>query len=90
MLNQKISFIIVLVGMLLGGGVVANGYLRAVLERDCKRAGLKCILPPRSMCTDNAAMIASEGFIQYQKRNFADLSLNASARVGLDDANITK
>ena len=73
-----------------GGGVVANGYLRAVLERDCKRAGLKCILPPRNMCTDNAAMIASEGFIQYQKRNFADLSLNASARVGLDDANITK
>lgn len=67
-----------------GGGVVANGYLREVLKAECDKAGLKLVLPPKNMCTDNAAMIASEGYIQYKKRNFADLDLNASAKVPLE------
>ena len=66
-----------------GGGVVANGYLRDKLSSECLKQGIKVVLPPRSLCTDNAAMIASEGYIQYLKRNFALLDLNASARVGL-------
>ena len=66
-----------------GGGVIANGYLRATLERECRRAGIKLVLPPKNLCTDNAAMIASEGYIQYMKSNFAGLDLNASARVAL-------
>lgn len=66
-----------------GGGVVANGYLRERLTEECLKRGVKVVLPPKSLCTDNAAMIASEGYIQYLKRNFASLDLNASARVGL-------
>lgn len=38
-----------------GGGVAANGALRARLER----LGVELDIPPRSLCTDNAAMIAS-------------------------------
>ena len=66
-----------------GGGVIANGYLRETLENACKKAGIKAVIPPKIFCTDNAAMIAAEGYIQYKRKNFAPLSLNASARVDL-------
>ncbi len=66
-----------------GGGVVANGYLRNKLSEECLKEGIKVVLPPKNLCTDNAAMIASEGYVQYLKGNFASLDLNASARVGL-------
>ena len=67
-----------------GGGVVANGYLRDRMQFKCSKKGIKLVLPPKNLCTDNAAMIAAEGYIQYLKGNFADLTLNASARVKLD------
>ena len=66
-----------------GGGVVANGYLRDKMTAKCARKGIKLVLPPKSLCTDNAAMIAAEGYIQYLKGNFAGLELNASARITL-------
>ena len=45
--------------------------------------GLKVVLPEKRYCTDNACMIASEGYLQYLQGNFADLTLNASAVVPL-------
>lgn len=66
-----------------GGGVVANGYLREKLTSACERAGLKLVLPEKKRCTDNAAMIACEGLIQYRAGNFAPLSLNASPSIPL-------
>lgn len=66
-----------------GGGVVANGYLRVRLQSACGEAGLKLILPEKRYCTDNAAMIAAEGLVQYRLRHFAPLSLNAAAHIPL-------
>lgn len=66
-----------------GGGVVANGYLRENFARACSRRGISLILPPKGLCTDNAAMIGAEGYIQYLYGNFAGLDLNASASVKL-------
>lgn len=66
-----------------GGGVVANGYLREKLEKACKTRKIKLYLPPKPLCTDNAAMIGAEGYIQYTKCNFAGLDLNAQASVEL-------
>lgn len=66
-----------------GGGVIANGYLRALLERECASAGIRLVLPEKKYCTDNAAMIAAEGLVQYRARNFADLSVNACAHIPL-------
>lgn len=69
----------------IGGGVAANGYLRFILTERAQKEGIKLYLPPKILCTDNAAMIGAEAFIQYKKRNFADLTLNAKASVGLNE-----
>ncbi len=65
------------------GGVGANGYLRENLKSSADKFGIKTVLPEKRYCTDNGCMIASEGYIQYLKGNFADLTLNASATVAL-------
>ena len=65
------------------GGVGANGYLREELKNAVKGKDIKLVIPEKRYCTDNGAMIAAEGFIQYNKRNFADLTLNAKAVVPL-------
>lgn len=66
-----------------GGGVIANGYLRARLSEECKKAGIKLVLPAVKFCTDNAAMIASEGLNKYMAGDFAPLSVNATAHIPL-------
>ncbi len=66
-----------------GGGVAANGYLREKLQYMCAKSGLKAVLPQKKYCTDNAAMIAAEGYLQYLQGNFSPLSLNAAAQVPL-------
>ena len=66
-----------------GGGVIANGYLREQLTIACKKANLRLILPPKKHCTDNAAMIAAEGLLQYRAGNFSPLTLNAEASIPL-------
>jgi N6-L-threonylcarbamoyladenine synthase len=42
----------------LAGGVAANSGLRAAMEALCARRGWRLSLPPMTLCTDNAAMIA--------------------------------
>ena len=66
-----------------GGGVAANTYLRTSLKSACDKKGLTLILPEKRYCTDNAAMIASEGLVQYKLGNFADMSLTAKASIPL-------
>ena len=66
-----------------GGGVVANGYLREKLKAACDQAGLRLILPEKRHCTDNAAMIAAEGLLQYRAGNFSPLTLNAEESIPL-------
>jgi N6-L-threonylcarbamoyladenine synthase len=62
--------------VLLAGGVAANRGLRERLQQRCEAEGIALVIPPLSLCTDNAAMIAAAGYIQYQKGQFADLDLN--------------
>ena len=66
-----------------GGGVAANGYLRESLASACNEAGLRLILPIKKHCTDNAAMIAAEGLVQYRLGRFSPLSINAEASIPL-------
>jgi N6-L-threonylcarbamoyladenine synthase len=43
----------------LGGGVAANSALRGAFVDSERGTGLQVFLPPRAMCTDNAAMVAA-------------------------------
>lgn len=61
------------------GGVAANSHLRKRLTEVAKKLNRKIFIPPVSLCGDNAAMIAASGYYEYEKGNFADSSLNASA-----------
>lgn len=65
--------------LVLAGGVAANSHLRAHLEGMCHANGVRLCMPERALCGDNGAMIAAAGYFQFQKGNFADTSLNASA-----------
>jgi N6-L-threonylcarbamoyladenine synthase len=66
-----------------GGGVAANTYLRERLSAACARAGKNLVLPEKRHCTDNAAMIAAEGLVQFKLGHFAGLDLNAKASIPL-------
>lgn len=46
-------------GLVLGGGVAANSLLRTDFATMCSDLDVRCSLPSRAMCTDNAAMIGS-------------------------------
>jgi tRNA A37 threonylcarbamoyltransferase TsaD len=39
------------------GGVAANSGLRQAMAEACASAGIELFVPPRTLCTDNAAMI---------------------------------
>ena len=65
--------------IVLAGGVAANSHLRATLEDFAKKQRLNLYVPPRSLCGDNAAMIAAQGYFEYLAGVRADTSLNAKA-----------
>ncbi len=53
------------------GGVAANTRLRGKLKEQASALGLDLTLPPGSLCTDNAAMIAAAGLPKLKRREFA-------------------
>ncbi len=52
--------------IVLGGGVSANEQLRKSLKTACHTNGLKLFVPQPVLCTDNGAMIAMAGYLQYR------------------------
>ena len=69
--------------VLLAGGVAANKGLRAALTAAFSEVpDVELIIPPLSLCGDNAAMIAAAGSILFEKGQRAGLALNANP--GLD------
>ncbi len=64
----------------IAGGVSANSGLRTALKDYGAKNNWKTFIPPFEYCTDNAAMIAITAFYKYLVKDFADLSVSASAR----------
>lgn len=71
--------------ILVAGGVSANSKVRSEMEKAASTRGVPLIIPPLSLCTDNAAMIAASGTIGFLKGMRADLSLNGKANLAIED-----
>lgn len=56
----------------LSGGVAANSRLIYRLEEACEKKGIKFYYPPIEFCTDNAAMIAMTGYLDYKAGERSD------------------
>jgi len=67
----------------LGGGVAANSLLRERILDMATAEGLRCFLPSRSMCTDNAAMVASAGWWRYKADGPTSMEIGAQPNLRL-------
>jgi len=64
-------------GLCLAGGVAANSSLRERILDACIADGLRAFLPSRSLCTDNAAMVAAAGHWRLESDGATPLECGA-------------
>ncbi|MEG2499586.1 MAG: tRNA (adenosine(37)-N6)-threonylcarbamoyltransferase complex transferase subunit TsaD [Oscillospiraceae bacterium] len=68
----------------IAGGVAANTVLREILEQGAKKLNAKLYLPQIALCGDNAAIIASQGFYEYEAGHRADYAQNGYPTLPID------
>ena len=62
------------------GGVCANSKIRKTIKQKAKILRIDVFMPDLEFCTDNAAMVAAQGYFEFKNKNFeTDYSLNAIA-----------
>lgn len=64
--------------VIVAGGVAANKGLRSELEAKFANTDIPLLIPPLKLCTDNAAMIAAAGTIDFLHGKRSGLDLNAN------------
>ena len=69
--------------LVLTGGVAANTALRQALQAECGERGWELFIPSRTLCTDNAAMIAAAGHDRLEAGERAPLTMNADPSMPL-------
>ena len=70
--------------MLVGGGVIANTYIRERLSTLAKENGIPIYLPSKDLSTDNAVMIALAGYFAVTRakgKTPADIAANGNWKV---------
>ncbi|MHB1711573.1 MAG: tRNA (adenosine(37)-N6)-threonylcarbamoyltransferase complex transferase subunit TsaD [Acidimicrobiales bacterium] len=67
----------------LAGGVAANSLLRRRVREMCGEEGIGAFLPSRSLCTDNAAMVAAAGWWRLANIGASPLTLGADPNLSL-------
>jgi len=65
----------------IAGGVSANSEIRKRLELAQKHCSWSTYIPKFKYTTDNAAMIAITGYLKFLKKEYADVSVSAKARL---------
>ncbi len=63
--------------LVLGGGVAANTRLRELAAERGRAAGISVFIPPKALCTDNAAMVAARGAELLEKGVWDGFDLDA-------------
>ncbi|WP_414045715.1 tRNA (adenosine(37)-N6)-threonylcarbamoyltransferase complex transferase subunit TsaD [Macrococcus equi] len=69
--------------LLICGGVAANKGLREKMTTLCAEKGIKLMIPPFELCTDNAAMIGAAAYYQYLNQQFTGMDLNGRSNIAL-------
>ena len=71
--------------VVLAGGVSANSVLRQEMDVLCRKKNVKLFYPDLHLCGDNAAMVGSQAYYEYQQGHIADMTLNALATCDIDN-----
>lgn len=71
--------------VVLAGGVSRNSYIRSEFDKLAERQNVKIYYPEPILCTDNAAMIAAQGYYDYMAGKRVDLHLNAVPNLKLGE-----
>ncbi|MBA7592494.1 tRNA N6-adenosine threonylcarbamoyltransferase [subsurface metagenome] len=69
--------------IILAGGVAANSSLRSEIREKANLFNIKVFYPSISLCTDNAAMVASAGYYKFKENKKSFLDLDAVSRLPL-------
>lgn len=69
--------------IVVAGGVAANQRLRDCMQAAAGERGLSVYFPPKSLCTDNAAMVAAAGHFQAALEGPDDLSMEVDSTLQL-------
>ena len=68
----------------LAGGVAANKELRDNVQKGAAALCIPVYLPAVKWCGDNAAMIAAQGYYEYESGNIGDVTLNGMPTLNID------
>ena len=71
--------------IVLAGGVAANSGIRETVSALCTERQLELYMPTKELCTDNAAMVAAQGYFEFKAGSIAGMDLNAYATMPVDD-----
>jgi len=69
--------------LIVAGGVAANSGLRAALVEATREKGVDLMIPDFKYCTDNAAMIAAAGYVDFKQGKVSDLAIDAKPNLKL-------
>ena len=69
--------------LVLAGGVSANSEIRRRVSEFCNDKNVEFYSPQLSLCGDNAAMVAAQGYYEYKAGNIAENDLNAYATLDI-------
>ena len=70
---------------MVSGGVAANRELRDRFNILGEKLGIPVVFPSVKLSTDNAAMIAAAGYLKVERKEFADITLNADVELRLGE-----
>lgn len=67
------------------GGVASNSCLRETLQNEGAKKGIEILFPAPILCTDNAAMIGSAAYYNYEEGLISNLDINAKPNLKLGE-----